>query len=568
MTATPPPAGQHAVAPAWTHRTADWFAGLTGLRRLGMAFLAGALSAVAMPPLYAFPALFVGLIVFVWIADGTLAARKPRRSAFWTGWFFGWGYFIVGLWWVANAMLVNADRWWWMIPFAIAGLPALLAVFWGIALTFWRFWARRGRARIPALAVALALAEWLRGHVLTGFPWNLPGQTWGPFDSLLQSNAWIGAYGLTALTLLAAVSLAVFVPSRAERMAGAAATGRWWLFPAAMVVVFALMAVGGHIRLGGAPAIDPDADGLRVRLVQPNIGQAEKWEDVRRIPNVYDQIAQSQGDGLDDIDLVIWSETAVTFPVDLDPDWLAQLAAAAPPGGHLLTGVLRAEPATAPADQDDAAQSVPNANATPPPPRLYNSMLVVDDQGQAVAHYDKSHLVPFGEYMPGGELLSFMLVTGGGFTPGPGIQTLALDGVPAFSPLICYEVIFPGAVTSGDGPRPEWLLNITNDAWYGDSPGPRQHFQIARLRTIEEGMPLVRVANTGISGAVDAYGRVIDTVPLVTSGVLDVTVPPPLPDGTLYTLWGDLPFLLLCVAVLAAGLFVRPVLTAATGSVS
>ncbi|MEZ5668422.1 MAG: apolipoprotein N-acyltransferase [Alphaproteobacteria bacterium] len=519
-----------------------WLAGLSGWKRQLAALLLGALAATAMPPLYDLIGLAVGLSGLVWLGDGCNRSRRPGRAAFWTGWFFGLGYFVAGLWWVCNALFVDIERWWWMIPFAGLGLPILLSIFWGIALWTWRRVRFAGPSRVAAMAAILGVGEWLRSWVLTGFPWNMPGYAWWPFDSMLQANALIGAFGLTLLTFLAMMAPAAGIDGTSGRVAR-----RAWAWPAGAIGLIAVLAVFGHVRLVLAPDLrDPatETPGVLLRLVQANFSQSEKWADALRNPNVDTQIEMSKIEGWTGVTHVIWPETAVTFPVADDPVRLADLAVAAPVGGYLLTGAPRVTIGI------DGVR------------RVHNAMLAIGPTAQVLTAYDKAHLVPFGEYVPFGDLISFTgVASGGGFTPGPGPQTIALDGLPPFSPLICYEAIFPGAVTARPkeegGPEPAWLLNITNDAWYGDSPGPRQHLQIVRVRAIEEGLPLVRAANTGISAVYDGYGRELARLDLGLRGVVDSPLPLPLSGGTLYAALGEAPFWAIVAGLLAWGIAAR-----------
>jgi apolipoprotein N-acyltransferase len=519
-------------------RLVAWLGTRAGWKRHLAAFLLGALAGTATPPFYDLIGFAVAVTGLVWIGDGCARSRHPGRAAFWSGWFFGFGYFLVGLWWIANAPLVDPGRWWWVVPFAAVGLPTVLPIFWAVAMWVWRRIGFTGPGRVAALAGMLGIGEWLRGKAFTGFPWNMPGYIWWPFDSVLQSASWVGLYGVTVVTLLIMMSPAAGIDGATGRIGR-----RAWAWPAAGLALLAAVAVGGHLRLAAAPDVTaPEANvpGVVLRLVQPNFSQTEKWTEALRNHNVARQIEMSKIEGWQQVTHVIWSETAVTFAVADKPELLAELAIAAPVGGYLLTGAPRV--------------SVGIDSQT----RVHNALLAISPTAQIAASYDKAHLVPFGEYVPFGEWLGMGGVAGG-FTPGPGPQTLSLPGLPPFSPLICYEAIFPGEVVA-DPPaeRPQWLLNITNDAWYGDSPGPRQHLQISRARAIEEGLPLVRVANTGISGVFDAYGRErVPVLDLGLYGVLDSPLPVALEGGTLYATIGDTAFWAIAVILIIAGVVSR-----------
>ncbi|MGE4217996.1 MAG: apolipoprotein N-acyltransferase [Alphaproteobacteria bacterium] len=513
------PQGRLAALAAGLGRLAGW-------RRWGAAWLLGAAATLSLPPVDALPALYIAFPGLVWL----LAGAPKGRTALSDGWWFGFGYFAVGLYWMGNAMLVDAGRHAWMIPFATLGLPAGIALF--PALAAWAAWRLAGpRRSLPGglLRLALLLAacwtasEWLRGHVLTGFPWNLVGHSWSGILPLLQGAAVLGIYGLSLLAATAAV-----LPAAA---AGASRRHALTLLGLGLAIPVAAGAAGA-LRL--AAAASPGTDVLPdvgLRIVQSGIPQAEKWDPALRVRNFRRYLEMSRADRPDWVTHIVWPETAAPFPVDLYPDARRAMAAVAPPGGLILTGTPR--------------------QSREPAFQVWNSVVAVDDEARVVGSYDKFHLVPFGEYVPLADILPIRQIAGGstGFSAGPGPRTLRLPGLPPVSPLICYEAIFPGAVLDPKD-RPQWLLNLTNDAWYGRSAGPYQHFAIARVRAVEEGLALVRAANTGISAVFDPYGRSGERLPLIESGVLDTRIPSPLPGLTPYARWGDGPF-----AMLLAGLF-------------
>jgi apolipoprotein N-acyltransferase len=498
-------------------------------RRRGVLLLLGALTTLGLPPADLWPIAFLTLPVLVWM----LEAAKSRRTAFGTGWWFAFGYFLAGWYWISNALLVFSSSFWWMVPFALVGLPAAMAVYYGLAalgvhlLTGGGGPARR-LARVLLLAGLFALADVARGTLLTGFPWNPFGYLWSGTEALSQGAALLGVFGLGVLVLLSGLMPALAAGAR-RPMAVLLLAGA---IPAA---VFA----GGTLRLAGAPDLaaaqaDPANPGLRV--VQPNIPQAEKWPSRYRARNFQLHAELSREDRPDWVRAVLWPETAAAFLIEQETDYRTAAGAfAAPPGGYLITGAPR----------------------RPDRQTLHNSIVAVDPSGTIRFRYDKAHLVPFGEYVPLGRYMPFGKVTVGAidYSPGPGPQTVALPGLPPVSPLICYEVIFPAKVTAEDGPRPAWILNATNDAWYGATAGPHQHLQHARMRAVEQGLPLVRPASTGISAVFDSYGREIARIPLNESGYVDFRLPPPAAEtffaryGSLM-LWGML--ILLCSSGLMA----------------
>jgi len=479
--------------------------------RLLLAATLGCLAALSMPPVYVIPVLAPSLIGLYWLVQ---SSRRPR-AALGIGWAFGFGFFLIGLYWIGNAFMVDASRHAWLAIPAVVGLAGFLALF--IALTCWgqRFFIRSDQAGLGGVLVFASLwtlSEWLRSWVLTGFPWNLIGSAWGFSDAMIQPAAYIGTYGLGLVTVFAFCYPAVM--GEKHRRGGTA----HWQVVCISVGVLVILWAGGVIRLSGVETLYvPD---VKLRLVQPNIPQAQKWQGELRRGHVLRQLDMSLN-GKDEASAqtmqakegpthVIWAETAIPYVLSQDPALISLVARAAPANGALITGSVRGEAAT---NTDER-------------PKYWNSLFVIDATGEVISTYDKVHLVPFGEYMPLQDILPFGKLTAGGgqFTPGTARSLVDIPGLPPFSPLICYEIIFPGAVSTG-GARPSWLLNLTNDAWYGVSSGPYQHFVSARMRAVEEGLPVVRVANTGISGVIDGYGRSVRTIGLDQAGVIDALLP-------------------------------------------
>jgi apolipoprotein N-acyltransferase len=496
-----------------------------GWRRAAIAATAGAVSTLALAPFNLWPVLFLTFPVLVWLIDGSAAGRLGGvMSAAGAGWWFGFGYFLAGLYWVGHAFLVDAKTFGWLLPFAVAGLPAGLALFTAAGLALARAIWTRGPARVLALAVALTVAEWLRGHLLTGFPWNAYGYALtGPLV-LAQSAALIGIWGLTFMAVAIFASPAVLVDERTD-------TRRPWLAPLCAVLVLAACAAYGVVRLNQTPT--GFVSGVRLRIMQPNLPQDAKFnygakqQVMSRYLTLSDRATGPATTGIRDVTHLIWPESAFPFFIAREPDALAQIAALLPQGTVLITGGVR------------PGEAAPGAKIV----QAYNSIYAIDHDGSILGTYDKVHLVPFGEYLPFQALLeSFGLMqltkVQGGFLPGERRRPLALPGAPAALPLICYEIIFSGEAVPRASERPGWLINLTNDGWFGNSTGPYQHFQQARVRAIEEGLPLVRAANTGISAVVDPVGRIIQELPLAAEGVFDAPLPRPLPP-TLFVRAGD-----------------------------
>ncbi|MGF1630512.1 MAG: apolipoprotein N-acyltransferase [Kiloniellaceae bacterium] len=503
---------------AW--RLASALAGITGWRRLVLAGFCGVLAAAALPPFYAVPLLLPAFCGALWLLAGVATGRQAAL----VGWAFGTGYFAAGLYWVGIAFLVDAERFAWAMPFAVAGLAAGLALF--PALAFWlthlagrRFRLTAG-ARLFAFAAAWLVGEGLRAWILTGFPWNLLGSVWGFSAAALQPAALGGVWLLSLITVLAAGAPTLL-----------AEPGRRQPLRLAVAVVLLLLPLAGWgwggVRLAAAPAPGSDVvAGVSLRLVQPSIPQNLKWRADQRAANLRLQAELSLAPAEVQPTVIIWPETAVPYLLAAEPQLRRELAALVPPGGYLIAGAPRVDP------QD-------------PEGEIWNSLHALDGRGDIVATYDKVHLVPFGEYTPLRGLLGLAKLTVGArdFSAGSGLATLDLPGLPAFSPLICYEVIFPGAVKPAGGSAPRWLLNLTNDAWFGDSSGPYQHFASARIRAVEEGLPLVRAANNGISGVIDSYGRIIDQISLNDRGVIDVELPEAAKEPTIYSYAGNVLYL-------------------------
>ncbi|MGI9481305.1 MAG: apolipoprotein N-acyltransferase [Hyphomicrobiales bacterium] len=501
------------------HEFALKFIVLWGWRRLLVAVLAGIVCAVAAPPLYILPAQIISLCVLVWLLDGISAQTPARVRAFWpalaTGWSFGFGYFLVSLFWVSEAFQVEAELFAWMIPLVLVIFPLMLGIFYGVATGLAMLFWGDGFARIFAIASAFAAAEWMRGILFTGFPWNALGYSAGLLDGWLQLAAFGGLYSLTFFMVFICAAPAVLA-DKAEEESGRNLVPYMGL---GIVAAIAVLAWGiGTYRL---TSLSPSyVENVKLRIVQPNIAQKEKWKPANReaIFKLYlelsDAATSPERSGVHDITHLIWPESAVPFLLEENPKALSAIGNLLPENVTLITGGLR----------------LPEGSSVKSPPEsIFNSVLVVDADGKVTARSDKFHLVPFGEYLPLGAVLEPLgfrkLVTlPGGFIAGQGPRTLPVPNAPAASPLICYEAIFSGNVID-DSERPGWLLNVTNDAWFGDTFGPRQHFAQARMRAIEEGLPMVRAANTGISAVIGPYGRVLQSLPLGTQGVLDAKLP-------------------------------------------
>lgn len=501
---------------------------LRGRRRVLTCLLLGAASALALPPFHLVPFLIPAFVGLLWILDGAGTAAKPWRAGLWVGFWFGFGHALVGVHWIAEPLLVDAARTGWLVPFALPGLAAALAMFPAIVCGILVALPLRASslARVCALAALWTLSEFARGYLFTGFPWNLLGYVWAGAPAMMQVTALTGVLGLGLLTILAAAMPALLGGD--DMTAGR----RFFIAGLATIVLPLALWAGGTARLAGADvSVVPD---VRLRLVQANIAQKDKWDQRLRAAHLERHLMLSRTPADRPPTHVIWPETAVPFLLPNDTLARVRAAAAVPAGGRLITGSVRS------AFHNNERQ-------------LRNALVVVDAAADVSRVYDKSHLVPFGEYVPlRGVLPIDKIVPGqGDFVAGSGRRLMAIEGLPPVSPLICYEAIFAGRVTP-QGARPGWLLNLTNDAWFGNFAGPRQHFAIATARAVEEGLPMVRAANTGISAVMDPYGRVIARMGIGAAGVLDSDLPAALPP-TLFARWGEvIPVALAVVFLLCA----------------
>lgn len=497
----------------------DWLRERAGWQRYLLALLAGISSALGFAPFNLFPALLVAYAVLVLLLDGAARDQHRFRGAALAGWCFGFGQFLGGLYWVGYAFTVDAAAHAWQIPFVALLLPGGLALFTAAACAICMLYWRTGAARIFLFSGVYAILEWLRGHVLTGFPWNLAAYAWGALPGVMQSAAIVGAFGLTLLTLLFGASLAELASRRP----------RAWRLPAALIALFGLLWIGGAARLA---LVHPGtAPGVRLRLVQPNVPQGEKYPLRYRLRNWMQLIELSNAPANRRPTHIIWPEAAPPFLVTASPEALQQVAALTPDDHVLMTGTVRVQP---------------NAQGGY---AYFNSFFIFSRGARLIGTYDKSHLVPFGEYLPLPRLLhafglNKLVEMPDGFAEGPGPRTFVVPGAPKAGPLICYEIIFPGAVVGGE--RPGWIVNVTDDSWFGPSTGPYQHLLMARMRAIEEGLPVARNANTGISAIIDPLGGIRGSLGLGHMGFLDADLPRALPP-TIYARLRDAGFLLLLV---------------------
>ncbi len=527
---------------------ADRFAGrigrLCGWRRYLLAVIAGASGSLAFAPYNAWPILFVSFGILVWLLDGDYldheTSKEQMRAAGWTGFAFGVGFFLSGFYWIATAFLVEPWRDGWLIPFALAGFSAWMAIYFtGATIGAMALW-HRGASRVFALAFAFGLAEFIRGHLFTGQPWDLIGYGLTGTLPLMQLASIFGVYALSVLAVLVFAA-----PAAMASPGGPALAGRSTSVPLTLIMLGLLGAGAGWGSWRLDHAKDGDT-GLHIRIVQPAVDQADKWKpgNGEAIFSEYLDLSRERHHGRDlsDVNLLVWPETAIPAPLPDEPLALKAIGDMLPKGTSLLVGSIRLD------EHVDRAGRLTSTD-------FYNSLLTIGDNGRILDSYDKMHLVPFGEYLPFEKLmdrLGIMALTGvrGGFTAGSGPRRLTAPGAPPFMPLICYEIVFPDEVNDDMATRPGWMLNVTNDAWFGRSIGPYQHFHQARVRAVEQGLPLVRAANTGISAIVDPYGRIETHLGLFQKGVVDGDLPSAI-SSTLFVRFERA----IEAAVLALGLF-------------
>ncbi len=533
-------------------RLAVWLAAFMSLcqptsprRQAIVAFLAGMASILAMAPFHAWPVLWVTLPALLLVADSAVVTDMSGRASRWVpwrrsavgrlaevGWWFGFGYHLVGLFWIGEAFLVEADVFAWLLPLAVTLLPAGLAMFTALAVASLGI-VRRSLPldRVLVLALSFGMTEWLRGHILTGFPWNVFGYalTW-PLP-LMQSAALVGVYGLTILTVLIFASPYVAIAASGTRAA--------LQVPACAALALIAMLAFGQWRLTTSPVTAPADGSPLIRVVQPSIPQRERMQanTQRRIFDRHLALSITAPDGtIDDaaaVDLIVWPEAAMPFVPLAQPAALAEIGSLLQGNTRLVSGALRVGDSTRPGTR-----------------AVFNSLLVFEGGAPArhVGTYDKIHLVPFGEYLPAQsvlEMIGLQQITRqrGGFTPGSGPRTLLdLPGIGRVQPLICYEAVFPGLLTPALG-RPDLLLTLTNDGWFGTTTGPRQHYHQGRVRAVETGVPLLRASSNGISAMIDPLGRERARLELNAVGTFDTRLPQPV-TATPYARWGDRTMLL------------------------
>ncbi|MDF2366991.1 apolipoprotein N-acyltransferase [Sneathiella sp.] len=508
-----------------------WVSSLPRLKKYLLAFVLGMLIAAALPPLnliFLLPVSFTGLL---WI----LSVAKTRWQAFLAGWWFGWGQFIAGLYWIGVAFTVDAKTHALLMPLPVLVLPAFLAIVSGCATLVTHMSGAKSLARVFLFSGAWIAFEYVRGVIFTGFAWNTIGYSWSGILPVLQSTAFIGVYGLTLLT--------VFLSSLPALLGEAGTPRRTALVSLTITLgLFVALYGVGVLRVPDSPV--QSFENSTMRIVQPNISQRDKWKHDLLLDHLRKIVALSLTDDGNSPRYFIWPETAVPYYLTTTKPLQKELAQIIPSGGAIVTGAPRRDPVVR---------------------QSWNSLQVLGETGEILDIYDKQHLVPYGEYMP---LRSFMAATGlskiipaldqmSDFaTPDSSAKkVISIPGLPPARALICYEIVFPWEVDPDTAFS--WILNITNDGWFGTTSGPYQHFAMTRTRAIEQGVAVVRAANTGISAIIDPYGRAGEELALNETGFIDGELPLPIPERTLYAQYGEAIPVALVIAFIGIGVGLR-----------
>lgn len=503
---------------------------LEGWGRTLALLLLGGMVTLALPPFFAWGFLLIAFPGLLWLVMHAPTAQRR----FWDGWWFGFGFFTTGLYWFAHALLVDAAKFGWLIPFAVFGIGGILAIYTGLATWLTGLLRHHDRFNwLISFPTVWTVVEWLRGLLFTGFPWNLTGYVFNASDASLQAASLVGAYGLSWLAVFFASLPVLFMfPKDRRSPADVLFVGN------TLLLLFALLG-WGNWRLEAHPLAFEK--GVKLRIVQPAIDQYHKSRPEERL-NILRELGElTRADGIESVTHVIWPETAMPFYFSSGDSWARELASLLPPGALLLTGVVRPE-------LDPEHQKLRS---------LFNSFQVMDVSGTVLYTYDKRKLVPFGEFVPLRHILPLDKITPGAFdfTPGTAATSYQPPHGPGFAPLICYESIFPSLA---EGAWPQALVNVTNDGWFGISTGPYQHLEMSRMRAVEQGVAFIRAANSGVSAVFDGYGRRVATFGLAKKGILDAPLPQATKIKGLYATFGAFPLAVLLLVALIILILRRP----------
>ncbi len=500
----------------------------------------GILYTLCFAPFHLFAAGFISFTGLLLILD---SLNSPKK-AFWYGFLFAFAHHVSGLYWISYSMLVEPEKFAWMIPFTVSVIPAYLSLYVGAVCWLTYKFNFKKINRILFFASMWTLAEMARSYLFTGFPWNLTGYVFLTKLTIAQTASYISVYGLSLIAIILFCSphfAARYIKNSTRAPIYKYSLSLYYLIPIILLLV--------QLSNLGSRRIDinkSEFEKINIRIVQPNIPQKEKFDPLRIGDHLFKfyNLTLSDGKDADYVpDLIVWPEASVTTNLADDHEFMTEIADIIPYSAYLILGSVRQE------------GWMVNR-------KIFNSVQFVDSEGNLETnHYDKAHLVPFGEYVPLRKLLPFVnkLANGiGDFNKGDGPKTIKLANSPAFSPLICYEVIFPGMVVDKKNPnKPEWILNVTNDAWFGNSSGPYQHLDAARMRAIEEGLPVIRSANTGVSAVIDGMGRILNYIKLNEEGVIDTKLPKNIAEETYYSKNGNKVPLILAAGIAILSLLLK-----------
>ncbi len=479
------------------------------------AFVAGAFSALGFAPYYYWPVMWLAFGLWFWL----LLNSDSRKKSFAVGYWFGFSHFACSLSWIGNALLIEPDKFGWLYPLVLLGSGGFFGLFFAMpALVVAKI--NRPWQKWMALAAAFVIGEWVRSFIFTGFPWNLLGYVWALSDEFIQAAAWGGTYLLSLIAMLFFTAIGIYFKGKNKQT-----------FVRVLIVVVSLslfLWLSGYLRLKNSNIEETDTV---VRIVQPSIKQQMKWQKEELENNFRQYLSLSTAESVKLPNIIVWGETASPFMLDVDDVHMNEAKKIIPQGAYLITGMI--------SYQLRGDFYVP-----------HNSMAVINDSGRVVEYYHKTHLVPFGEYIPLREYLpEFIKPVAnaiGTFGKGEGPKNIKLPEMPSFSAIICYEAIFPHEILN-DAEKPDFVVNLTNDGWYGVSSGPYQHWVATRLRAVEEGVAIIRAANNGISGMINAYGQVKKFLELNYSGFIDINLDKPMVEKTLYGKLGNWGIITFCL---------------------
>lgn len=499
--------------------------------RFFVSFIAGAICSLSFAPFHFFPAAIFSLSAFYFLLEN----ENKKKQIFWLAWCYGFGYFLSGVYWIAISLLVDAAQFAWLIPFALTLIPGVLAIYLALFALSYKFFIKKflfikTYQKIIVFAVLWLIFEILRSFLFTGFPWNLLGYIWSFSDNLTQLSNIFSVWGLSLFAVLICLFPTLFLDFKKNKISLIKVNAGDKIFGTFLFLLLIFSFFYGQNYIDNRKIIAHEDK--KLRLVQGNIQQDLKWDAQQKYQNFLKHITLTNSKDLNLVKMVIWSETAVPYAIDDNGDLLDKLKLATPDEGALVTGAVRVN-----YSKSDEIESV------------WNSVFAIEKSG-VVGYYDKHHLVPFGEYVPLQKYFPFISkITDGaiGFSEGEGPKTVKTSSL-SFSPLLCYEVIFPDKIIDKKN-RPDLLINLTNDAWFGKSSGPYQHFDMAKMRAVEYGISLARVANTGITAFFDPFGRVVKKIDLNEEGIIDVSFIQKL-KPTIYSKYGFYPLILLVLALL------------------